>query len=534
MNAGNRFGMIPRLFAAALMLIGGVAIAQDAPSEAMTKLGQANSGAFFFGTIMASLTTAMSHKDVITAAAKGLLIGLGMLEMIQFAIRAALASHDSIERIMFPWARILVLVILYMTFVQVGPELLTHILGGFKWIASKLTGLPRFDAELMFFRGQEIGLKIIGSVGVVDLAMKPLVVFILVLASLSQSLAFFIAGVQLLLAQIEALVVILAAPLLFAFGGLRQTRDMAMKPFIHAISTGFKFICVAILAYIMEQYATFATGVLSNSTGIEQDFAMMYELICSGVLLILLSIYVPSIANSMLSGAATLTAGHAISPALGIVGGAATIGASAATLGAGAVAGAAKFGASGLQQLGGVIQAANAGMAAASDAGKSGLSAVTHAAGEVASAAGSVFGGRFDTAVSSAGQSIGRGVAESFGGQVASQVEAQRGGAISGVAGANTSSSVSPTPAAVPASSSAKFEDSKRVADTYGYNPNTNGSEASIGGEPSRPAPAGVLDSVASAAGKARDMVGGLRDAAATIDDRTAVQATIDHRGNQE
>ncbi len=458
----------------------------------------------FFAQIPAAMERALANGAVIKTASTGLLASLLALEYLNWGVSRVIGSGDDLASTAKGWMRITIIGTLFFALVSRGDVFLKSLLGGFKWVAMNLTGLTSFDAQSLMFQGVELATKIIGSIGAIDALSHPLISLAILFAAICMSIAFVIAGLQLLLAQIEALIVIVSAPLVFAFGGIKFTRDMAMKPIQHAISTGFKFICIAILAFIMQEFGKYAATYMQNISTLETNVSLIFQLIASGVFFLILSFFVPTIASSMLSGAAGMTAGHAITSGMAVTAGAAAATAAAANAAPAAGGAMAKAGTSGLQQLGGVIQAAQAGMEAAGDAGKTGLSAVSHAAGEVAGGGAALLGGTARDVAARAGQA------------------ASPMGAASATSGAAPVSSA-PAQAATRASS---------AQDLQGYMPQATGAESSIGAEQERKnIISRALGAVGNAASSVQDLSTNIRDAAAPMDDRTTVSATFDHRG---
>lgn len=534
------------------LLVASTAIAQE-PSAQQPQM---------FGHILDALTRAIRDRSVIQTAATGLLFALLTLEMAQWGLSRVMGSADELQGTVMGLLRPLIIGLLFLAFVVRGPEFLSGILAGFRYVALTLTGISSFDAGSLMSRGIELATRTIGSIGVLDALSSPIVSLAIAVASLCLLIAFVVASIQLLLAQIEAVVVISLAPLVFAFGALRQTRDVGTKPFQHAISTGFKLVVIALLASVMTEFAQYASSFLATARGIEDNWGLIFELIAAGVFLIILAFFMPTIASSILSGAASMTAGHAITSGAGMAAGAAAL-----TAGAAAAAGGAANGLTTLKELAasgnrGVGDAISASVGEGGGRFPGGMGDMRHAGAESISGGATLLRGTArDMALSRRGSSRGGDMSGSapvggLGADAAPNVGTAPpttptkgpGAAPSSTAPAaprGDASGASPEPNATSSSTSSADGQPggradgafyRRLKDLEGYIPqgmsHAPGAEASIGGqERPRNVVATTFKAVGDAAGKAGEFVGGIRDAAQTMDDRTAVHAPIEHRG---
>lgn len=249
-------------------------------------------------------------------------------------------------------------------------------------------------------------------------------------------LAFLWVAGQLLVTLIESYIAVGLGVILLGFGGSRWTTDFATKYLQFAVGTGIK---------LMVLYAIVGGGqTLFSGLMIDADQLMKSCLIATGMSFIYayLAINIPQLATAMMSGSPNLTAGSFAGAAATV--GAAALGASAvaATTGQAAGSGAA----SGLAGAVGLNNALNAGLASAADHGKTGLDAVGHAVGQVASHGTGIAGTAVGDAASSAKATWGSKVENSAGGKIATSIESTRGGSMQGTP------SAAPTPAPTPGS----------------------------------------------------------------------------------
>jgi len=226
------------------------------------------------------------------------------------------------------------------------------------------------------------------------------------------------------------MVVIAAAPVLLSFGALSFTRDIAVNVLRHALSTGVKVLTIYMIAGLMTKLGPVFTQVLrDNSEQLMSNPGQLLEVIGVALLLLLLSFFIPTIANSMLSGSTGLSGTAALGAAVGAAAAAATGGAAAASV-AGTVG---KAGAAGAMEATGIAKALGAGMESAHDMGLSGASAMGHAAGEVASHGLGLTSQTASNLSRGVGSAFAAGVEGTTGGKIASAIQASRGGSMEGL-----------------------------------------------------------------------------------------------------
>lgn len=296
--------------------------------------------------------------------------------------------------------------------------------------------------------GYELALACFGAMKKLGMLDAIAVVFPVTFIAIVTLLAFLFVAAQLLVTLVESYLAIGAGVILLGFGGSRWTTDFATKYLQYAVGTGIKLM---ILYLIVGVGQTITADLAIDSAQLLQS---CLQALGVAVVYGYLAIQIPAMASAMMSGSPSMTAGSLASTAL-------TLGAAAAGAGAAAV-GAAKAGAGGaggaVAGAAGLGQALSAGLSSAADHGLSGMGAAMHATGEVVGQGMAMAAGGIGDAVAGGGRSFGDRVAQSTGGQIASQIEAGRGGSMQGIngnSGANNAGAPAPSSASTSSTSGA-------------------------------------------------------------------------------
>lgn len=275
----------------------------------------------------------------------------------------------------------------------------------------------------------------IRNLGVVEATV---VIFPLTIIAIIIFLAFLFVAAQLLVTLIETYIAVGGGVILLGFGGSRFTTDFATKYLQYAVGTGLK---------LMILYMVIGMGqTLFDVINIQQSYLLESSLAAMGVALVYgyIAIKIPAIASAMMSGSPSMTAGDMMTSAIAMGAAVAGVGAMASG-GLKQAAGATGSAAAG---VGGLAQALGAGYSSALDSGKSGMSALAHAGGEVAKHGLGLGAGSIGDAVKGGADSFSEKVANSTGGQIASSIEATRGGSMSGAAPTSSPAAQGSAPAA--------------------------------------------------------------------------------------
>ncbi|MDO8263622.1 MAG: type IV secretion system protein [Gallionella sp.] len=244
-------------------------------------------------------------------------------------------------------------------------------------------------------------------------------------------LAFLVLAGQLALAMIKGYMWLCIGPVLLGFGGLTYTKDVAMNTLKSAISIGVTILTCYVVAGIAQASVSIFNQQISTFT--IDNWLGLWNCVGVAFMLALAAWSVPKIANDFINGSISGGVGETMATAA-----TAAAGAAALTAGVGGMMSQVASGA--VESLGGIAQAAGAGMNSATDLGKSGLDAVGHAAKEVAGHGGSIVGGSVRNMLDTASSGVKEGMNKSFGGQVASSIDASRGGSISPANGTGSKS----------------------------------------------------------------------------------------------
>jgi len=246
-----------------------------------------------------------------------------------------------------------------------GPNMLS-IISLFSMAGQTGSGLPELSASAVFSQGIDLQTLMVqkfndatGADGGLFDAVQNMVPALLMMAiSLIIILAFAMLAIQMVMVQIELYLMMAVAPLLFGFGGLSYTRDIAINAFKSALASGVKLLIIYLVAGVA--YTLAQTWGSSMEYVTLTNWRPLWLAVGGALLMAVMSLQLPKIAGAIMSGSTSLSAGESA---------AATIGAAAgvAALGVGAVAG----GAAMAGGLGGMGAGANAAMAGAKHAASS-------------------------------------------------------------------------------------------------------------------------------------------------------------------
>lgn len=142
-------------------------------------------------------------------------------------------------------------------------------------------------------------------------------IVILAVAAIGTMLAFFILAVQLFVTIIEFRLVTLAAFVLIPFGILKQTSFLSERAFGYVVSAGLKLLTIAVIVSIGSK--VFETIPLADPGGdvIAQALAICF----ASIILMMLSLTVPSLASALVTGGPQLGAGAALAGTAGVAAG---------------------------------------------------------------------------------------------------------------------------------------------------------------------------------------------------------------------
>lgn len=431
------------------------------------------------------------YETVLRSAGLKLFIALLLIENGVWGIKQLVNESLEMGSLALKFAWNLIVWGFFAWLIKDSHNIMSAIIMTFFKLGQDATGLGALDVSGMLLLGVNTALAIpaAADLGTFSFLDKPIIVLTAIIAEIMMLAAFFVTAAQLVMAQVEAMIVIAAAPILLAFGALSFTRDIATKVLSHALGTGVKILTIYIIAGVMAKIGPdFAAILKANGAQIFSSPGQLLEVIAVAGLMVILAFFVPSIASAMLSGSASLSGGSALGAAVGAAAGAAAVG--AAGIGAATTAGGKALGATTDAAAGatGLAKALTAGYSSGADLGLGKLGASAHAVGEVAKHGLGLMSGGISDAATNASTAFAEKVDASTGGKIAGSIEATRGGSMSGVAPSSPAAQ-SGTPAAASGSSSSSPVSSSAPAAT------ASGPQASA---PATPAGASSVSSSSS------------------------------------
>ncbi|MFD0912717.1 P-type conjugative transfer protein TrbL [Methylophilus luteus] len=281
---------------------------------------------------------AFTFANNISSLALKLLWGLAALETAWGTAKHVLEQHP-FEKLVGMLFKIAFFPALYTLLVHKGSEWLPAIVEGFKLFGTVGTGLNQdIDPLTIFDMGvalqnsmvttfnQESGAdSAIGALQNIFPALLMTFICIIILIS------FAAMALLLFLSIVEAYLLMAVAPILFAFGGARWTKDIATKPFNSMIAVGLKITILYLILSISLQLAPLWAKTAANWT--MTDWSPLWYVAFSAVATGVLTWKIPKIAADALSGSASLSAGEALqitAAAIAGLAGAAALGSKAA------------------------------------------------------------------------------------------------------------------------------------------------------------------------------------------------------------
>lgn len=260
----------------------------------------------------------------ILSAAKILFFALLAIELPVAAVKKTIGG-DSWEDWMFFVPKVMLAPLFFGAMMVASNKYLNGIVQSFRSIGESASG-SSFSASNLVSQGWSLAKMIVSNVGITDILDNFLVSMAVLIAALLMLIAFAIASAQVIMAYIESTIVITLAPLYFSFGALSFTREWATKVFSHAVATGTKILIIMMLGVAMNKMgASWITQM--KSANLLDDSGLAFEIMGSAIIMIYLSLQVPSIAAAIMSGNTTMGAGSLVTGTLGAIAAAAAAGA---------------------------------------------------------------------------------------------------------------------------------------------------------------------------------------------------------------
>lgn len=140
-------------------------------------------------------------------------------------------------------------------------------------------------------------------------------------------LAFGMMAATVFLTHVEAYILIAIAPFLFAMGGSRWTKDIAIKPWNSMIAVAVKLMMIYLVMSVGVTLAPLWAKMAASWT--ISDWSPIWKIAFGAATLAYLTVKIPQMASNALSGTASLSAGDALQ--IAAIAGASAVAATAAT-----------------------------------------------------------------------------------------------------------------------------------------------------------------------------------------------------------
>lgn len=309
---------------------------------------------------------------------------LAVIEMSWAGITYLLDKDDP-RSLLTAFTKKLIVIGFFFTLLQNGPAWLNDIITSFSQAGSNAGGAGYVTPSSVAGVGFDCAFRILDSIKQLGFIDTISVGIVAGLCALIVVLAFVMVATQLLVALIESYIVTGAGVLFLGFGASRFTTDFTQKYLAYAVSVGVKLFLIYLIIgtglSLTNQWSqmlaatTVGTNFLHNALVVAGG-GVMFAVICWQV---------PSFAQALMSGSASLTAGAVGATAAGVLG--ASVG---AVVGAGAAA------KGGIDATRAAAEAGQAGVGLAKAGGASGsgalLKGLGHAAGAMAAEGGRALG----------------------------------------------------------------------------------------------------------------------------------------------
>lgn len=290
-------------------------------------------------------TAAQQFGDRIKSIGLHLLVILGVLQLSINMIMKLLGKIE-MEELVAALFKSLITAGIFTFFIQnVGPNMLS-IINLFSTAGQTGSGLPELTASGIFNQGLALQTLMVEKFNAATGADGGLIAALrnfypamqLTAISVIIILAFAMLAIQMVMVQIELFFVMAVAPILFGFGGLSYTRDIAINAFKSAIASGVKILIIYLVAGVAY---TLAQQWGSNMQYVTlTNWWPMWQAMGGALLMAALSLQLPKMAGAIMSGSTSLSAGESAAATIGAAAGVAALGAGAVAGGAAAMSGA--------------------------------------------------------------------------------------------------------------------------------------------------------------------------------------------------
>ena len=244
-----------------------------------------------------------------------ILLGLGAIAFAVYAIQL-LITGDVHQFILGYAMTVLSLALLYAVFLN-AQELATEVYNGFQAWAQQLTGLS--PATLSPSGVMETGLQLArifwDAAGAASWFHEPFSALVEMFCTIGMVVAFAVAAIILLLAEVQAWALIDGGLILLAFAALPWTWHMFPGWGISVLSACIKiFFLFAILAVGLTEAQGWATTMAGAAGTIVEDASLSFEAMIESLLFLGLVYYIPGLMSGLVLAAASsvMNAGEAL------------------------------------------------------------------------------------------------------------------------------------------------------------------------------------------------------------------------------
>lgn len=296
------------------------------------------------------INASTSWQNAIIPTAEKLFWGFATIDIVITFSFLALKQADPGE--MFGELIRKILWIGWFLFLFQTSQLLSKIPDSFSQIAFNATGKDVMPDTIL-----EEAISIVDSIWGATSALDPFLSLVIVFTGVICLIAFGLMAAQLFIVLVKIQALIAGAYLMFAFGGLSYTREMAINPLKAIFAAGMELMFIKLfLALTLET----VTAIGNN---VENDISSYIAIIITSILLVTVVTMINGMVSSLMSGTLGGNSTSGLAVAAGVVGGAAA-----------GVAGAAKHGT-------GMASAARAARQAAANSGGSAMGHFARAMG---------------------------------------------------------------------------------------------------------------------------------------------------------
>jgi len=373
----TRRSVVCLVVAAALLALTTAAVAQQVPGASPT-MG-------IYDEIAKQYATAsQSWQAKLLSYATHLFGLLAVIEMSWAGITYLLDKDDP-RSLLTAFTKKLITIGFFFTLLQNGPAWLGTIIGSFSKAGADAGGAGYISPSAVAVNGFDCAFRILDSVSQLGFTDTITVGILAMLCALVIVIAFVLVATQLLVALIESYIVTGAGVLFLGFGASRFTTDFTQKYLAYAVSVGVKlFMIYLIVGAGLAMTSNWAQMLASTSVG--TNFLHNALVVTGGALMFAVVTWqVPSFAQALMSGTASLTAGAVGATAAGVMGAA-----------VGAVAGGAMVAKGGIDATRAAAEAGQAGVGLAKAGGATGSAALAqglaHAGGAMMAEGGRAVG----------------------------------------------------------------------------------------------------------------------------------------------